>query len=113
MTLDQQNKLAAHLQRLLKVRNISFPIARTEKGELSIKYTKDQEGYELILDAVPLDQKDYDNRELKLLLEKYLFEMDERPLIEAEMKKLEGKSLAELEAMIPEKKKPGRPRKQK
>ncbi len=74
MTLDEQKKLAAHLQRLLKVRNVSFPIANTEKGPLSIKYIKDQAGYEIVLDAVPLSQSDYDNRELKLMLEKYLFE---------------------------------------
>lgn len=74
MTLQEQGKLAEHIIRILKVRHISFPIGLTEKGNLSIKYVKDEPGYQIILDAVPLDQKDYDNRELKAMLEKYLFE---------------------------------------
>lgn len=73
MTLSESKKLAEHIMRLLKVRNVSFPIAHTEKGPMSIKYTKDQDNYEIVLDAVPLDQKAYDNRELKSILEKHLF----------------------------------------
>lgn len=80
MTLAQQAKLATHLQRLLKVRSVSFPVANTEKGPLYFKHIKDQEGYEIVLDAVPLSTNDYDNRELKSLLEKYLFESEEQKL---------------------------------
>lgn len=81
MTVEQRKKLAAHMQRLLKVRNISFPIANTEKGPLSLKYVKDAVDYEIVLDAVPLNMNDYDNRELKSLLEKYLFEKEEESVL--------------------------------
>lgn len=74
MTLEKRKKLAAHIQRLLKVRRVSFPIANTEKGPLSLIYTKDAPDFEIVLDAVPLSMNDYDNRELKAMVEKYLFE---------------------------------------
>lgn len=76
MTTEQRKKFSAHIQRLLKVRRVSFPIANTEKGPLSLTYTKDAQDFEIILDAVPLNMNDYDNRELKAMAEKYLFEKE-------------------------------------
>lgn len=77
MTLQEQTTLAKNITRLLKVRSVSFPIANTDKGPLSIKYTQGQEEYEVILDAVPLKMVDLmtddNNIELKAILEKYLF----------------------------------------
>lgn len=73
MTLEQTGKVVANIQRLLKVRQVSLDVARTEKGMLAIKYIKDTEDYQILLDSVPLDMKEYDNRELKLMLETYLF----------------------------------------
>ena len=74
MTLKEQEKLAHNIMRLLKVRYVSFPIALTEKGQMYIKYVKDTDRYQIVLDAVPLDMSEYDNKELKSVLEKYLFE---------------------------------------
>lgn len=82
MTLFEQEKLAKHIQRLLKIRYVQIPIATTEKGPLSIKFTKDQEEFDLILDAVPLAINGLDNennRELKILLCKYLFDSQPDP----------------------------------
>lgn len=73
MTQKEQQKIADGIMRLLKVRYVQFPIALTEKGPLTVKYIKDQEP-QYVLDSVPLDLKDYNNRELTLLLEKYLYE---------------------------------------
>lgn len=73
MTLEQQKKLAEDIMRLLKVRQVSLPLARTEKGDLSLKYVKDTEGYQIVLDAVPLDLEDFNNKELSQILEKTLF----------------------------------------
>lgn len=77
MNLEEQKKLANHIIRLLKVRTVSFPIGTTDKGNLSLKYTEGQEGYEIVLDAVPLTtdsiMEDENNIELKGMLEKYLF----------------------------------------
>ena len=79
MTTQEQKKLAAHIIRLLKVRSVSFPIAKTDKGDFSIKYTGDSD-YEMVLDAVPLITKnkfdDENNIELKAVLEKYWFEKE-------------------------------------
>lgn len=71
--LDQQ-KLVNNLYRLLKIEGIAFPIGRTPKGDLSIVYTKDGEGFHITLDSVPLNEKDSDNKELKAILTKYLYE---------------------------------------
>lgn len=80
MTPEQTSRFAKHIMRLLKVRSVSFPIALTDKGPLSIKYTKDIEDYEMVLDAVPLSVakmlEDENNIELKQVLEKYLFAMN-------------------------------------
>lgn len=73
MTLEEATKLATNTIRLLKVRYAQFPIGMTEKGPLTIKFYKDQEGYEIVLDAVPLDMKVYENRELKSVIEKTFF----------------------------------------
>lgn len=102
MTLEQQKKLAAHIFRILKVNDISFPIGRTNKGDLSLKFTKDKEGFEVILDAVPLNEKEYDNRELKSILTKYLFDRQEEVMAE---------DLVSPTVVILEKKKRGRPKK--
>lgn len=77
MNLINLKKLAEHIMRLLKVRSVSFPIALTDKGPLSYKYTTGVEDYEIVLDAVPLTidsiVTDEHNIELKEMLEKYLF----------------------------------------
>jgi len=122
MTLEQTKKFAANIQRMLKVRHVSLPIAKTEKGELSFKFTKDQEHYDIILDAVPLNMNDYDNREFKSMLEKYLFEEKKEfvsysgvPVVSSPIAP-EGKILLVDEEMIeelPKKKKRGRPAKKK
>lgn len=78
MTTQEQNKLANHIMRLLKVRSVSFPVALTDKGPLSVKYTVDQPEYEIVLDAVPLTtdsvMNDESNIELKAMLERYFFD---------------------------------------
>lgn len=74
MKLSDQEKLANHLYRLLKIDGVAFPIGRTPKGDLSIVYTKGVDGFHITLDSVPLNEKDYDNRELKAILTKYLYE---------------------------------------
>ncbi len=73
MTQEDEQKLASHIMRLLKVRQVSFPIAKTVKGDLWVKYSEDTEGAVIILDAVPLDLEDFNNKELVGLLEKYLY----------------------------------------
>lgn len=80
MTLNDQKRLASEIMRLLKVRYVSFPIVTTEKGPLYMKYVKDQEGYELVLDAVPLlvtGLENENNAALAHLLEKRLFTAEE------------------------------------
>lgn len=75
--MDNAQKIASNIFRLLKVNSISFPIGRTEKGGLAIRYTKDKYDWEILLDSVPLNEKEYDNRELKSVLIKYLYGNDE------------------------------------
>lgn len=78
MELDNQKKLAKHIFRLLKVQEIVFPIGRTNSGNLGIKFSANNEEYEIMLDAVPLSTNsvihDENNIELKKMLEKYWFE---------------------------------------
>lgn len=77
MTIEEKlKKVAENTQRLLKVRYVQYPIAMTEKGPLTMKFIKDVDDYEIILDSVPLDMKEYDNRELRAMLEKYLYGTD-------------------------------------
>lgn len=73
MNLQETEKIAQDIQRLLKVRYVQLPLAMTDKGPLTMKFIKDTEGYEIVLDSVPLDMKEYNNRELKSVLEKYLY----------------------------------------
>lgn len=54
MTLTELSTLARIIHRNLKVTTAAFPLARTEKGVLEIRFTKDIEGFELVLDSVPL-----------------------------------------------------------
>lgn len=78
MTLAQTKRLANHFFRLLKVSDIAFPIARTNKGSLEIKFTDQRDDFDIMLDAVPLPTlsivNDDKNIELKNLVEKYWFE---------------------------------------
>ena len=50
------------LMRVLKLSEISYPIARTSKGELSLKLAFGGAGkdYRITLDSVPLDKKTSD-----------------------------------------------------
>src|ERR1700722_18695382 len=77
MELAQQKKLAGHILRLLKVSYIDFPLGRTNKGNLAIRFD-DSGDFTLFLDSVPLPTKDSlqneNNIELKRMLEKYWFE---------------------------------------
>lgn len=78
MEIKDQIKLAQHIFRLLKVSEIVFPIGRTNKGNLGIKFSQNSEDYEIMLDAVPLSVKsiidDDNNIELKKMIEKYWFD---------------------------------------
>lgn len=80
MNLEAQKKLNNHIFRLLKVNEIVIPIGRTNKGNLGLKFSANQEYFEIMLDAVPLPTKsmleDDNNIELKKMLEKYLFEQE-------------------------------------
>jgi len=77
MTLETQKKLAGHILRLLKVSYIDFPLGRTNKGNLTIRFG-DSGDFTMFLDSVPLPIKDTlqdeNNIELKRMLEKYWFE---------------------------------------
>lgn len=79
MTIETTNKLAKHICRLLKVHDITFPIARTPKGNLGITFNEDNDEFVLMLDSVPLSTasmlNDENNIELKRMVEKYWFEM--------------------------------------
>lgn len=78
MTLNETHKLANHIFRLLKLTDITFPIGRTNKGNLGIKFAANSNDFDIMLDAVPLPAKDSltdeNNIELKELLKKYWFE---------------------------------------
>ncbi len=82
MTIENQKKLAAHIFRTLKVQEIVFPIGRTNKGNLGLKFSSNNDEYEIMLDAVPLKTtsilEDENNIELKKMLEKYLFDKEEK-----------------------------------
>lgn len=112
MTLKQTMKFANHVFRLLKITDLSFPIGRTNKGELSMKFTKDREDFEIILDAVPLNLKEYDNRELKSLVEKYIFESEADYTINISAPVVQQASTATIVKLLPKKKR-GRPAKVK
>lgn len=76
MELKAQQKLAGHILRLLKVTYIDFPIGRTNKGNLTFRFS-DNGDFEMMLDSVPLSTKDSlqdeNNIELKRMFEKYWF----------------------------------------
>lgn len=78
MTLENYQKLAGHIFRLLKVTEITFPLGRTNKGNLGIVFRQDTQGFDIMLDSVPLETKslyeDENNIELKNMIEKYWFE---------------------------------------
>jgi len=78
MEKSNQIRLAKHIFRLLKVDEIIIPIGRTNKGNLGIKFSENNEDYEIMLDSIPLSTKDFladeNNIELKKMLDKYLFE---------------------------------------
>lgn len=125
MTLDNQHKLNKHIFRLLKVNEIVIPIGRTNKGNLGLKFSENNDSFEIMLDAVPLSTEhfleDDNNIELKKMLEKYLFE-DERKNWEMlkslpAPKNVESVLLKEVKFEEPiqvvEKKKRGRPAKAK
>lgn len=77
MEIQSQIKLVKHIFRLLKVQEITFPIGRTNKGNLGLKFTQNSEDFEMMLDAVPLRTtnflEDENNIELKKMIEKYWF----------------------------------------
>lgn len=77
MELSSAQKLSKHIFRLLKVNEISFPIGRTNKGNLTIVFNESKDDFDLFLDSVPLPTKslleDDKNIELKQMVEKYWF----------------------------------------
>lgn len=77
MNIETTKKLAAHIFRLLKVNEVVFPIGRTNKGNLGLKFQANSDDFEIYLDAVPLPTKsmleDDNNIELKKMIEKYWF----------------------------------------
>lgn len=77
MEIKDQVKFAQHIFRLLKVNEIVFPIGRTNKGNLGLKFSQNSDEYEIMLDAVPLSTKsmleDDNNIELKKMVEKFWF----------------------------------------
>lgn len=79
MTLQNTQKMANHIMRLLKVNDVILPIARTSKGNFGIRFSNSNEDYEMYLDAVPLTTNDFlkdeNNIELKRMLDKYLFDV--------------------------------------
>lgn len=91
MTIEQQKKLNAHIFRLLKVTEIVIPIGRTNKGNLGLKFTQNDDDFEIFLDAVPLSVKDMladdNNIELKKILTKYLFQTESPTYIPSTKKK--------------------------
>lgn len=78
MTLQNTKKLANHICRLLKVSDIIIPIGRTSKGNFGLRFSANQEEYEMYLDAIPLSTKsiidDDNNIELKKMVERYVFD---------------------------------------
>lgn len=107
MEIINQQKLAKHIFRLLKVTEITFPIGRTNKGNLGLKFSAISDDFEIMLDAVPLSTKDAlnddNNIELKVLIEKYWFGAETITL---------SSSTPEQTTYISAKRKPGRPKKQ-
>ena len=77
MEIATQKKLAGHILRLLKVGYIDFPLGRTNKGNLTIRFDESND-FTMFLDSVPLPIKDSlqdeNNIELKRMIEKYWFE---------------------------------------
>lgn len=78
MTLQETNKLAKHICRLLKVKDINIPIARTPKGNLGLVFNDNNDEFVMMLDSVPLNTfnilEDENNIELKKMIEKYWFD---------------------------------------
>lgn len=78
MEIANQKKLVTHILRLLKVSYIDFPIGRTNKGNLAIRFSdQNDNNFDIVLDSVPLSTKDMlvddNNIELKKMIEKYWF----------------------------------------
>lgn len=120
MTIEQTKKLSKHIFRLLKVTEITFPIARTSKGNLGIKFDQNSEDFEIMLDSVPLSTKDMlvddNNIELKKMLEKYLFDGKEHfvePYSTSIITVNGGNGIVLEEKSLPTKKRRGRPAKAK
>lgn len=80
MTLTNTQKFAKHIFRLLKVNEITFPIGRTNNGNLGITFNANNDEFEIMLDSVPLSTKnalqDENNIELKNMIEKYMFDSE-------------------------------------
>lgn len=108
MTLLVQKRFAAHVFRLLKVNEIILPIGRTNRGNLGLRFSTQNDDYEMYLDAVPLSTsnplEDENNIQLKAVIEKYYFE----PLM-ASPPTVHTTPLAPANAPETPKKKGGRP----
>lgn len=77
-SFEDTQKFAKNIFRLLKVTELSLFLGKTNKGDLSIKFVKDTEDFEIILDAVPLRLGTghidaYDYNELRKIIKNYSF----------------------------------------
>lgn len=113
MTLTELKKLSKHIFRLLKVNEITFPIGRTNKGNLGITFNENREDFEIMLDSVPLSTKnalvDENNIELKKMIEKYLFDQEQITYF-PKVEQIEVKEMLNEETAVAPKKR-GRPKK--
>jgi hypothetical protein len=81
MTLSETARITKHICRLLKVTDVTYPIGRTNKGNLGLSFTGEGDDFNIMLDSIPLlttSPIDHDNNiELKKLLTKYLFDKED------------------------------------
>lgn len=112
MTQSQQLKLAKHIMRLLKVGEVQFTFARTPKGNLAVRYTENNDQYDMMLDSVALPTvsilDDENNIELKRMFDKYLFD-PENPVATMTFTPISQEKVTI--GSTPEKKPIGRPKK--
>ena len=74
MTLDQKALRDNKIMKIMKVSELCHTIAKTDKGDLTLKLVYGQKGtdYQFVLDAVPFG--DDDNKQLIDLFEGVLYE---------------------------------------
>lgn len=73
MTLDNLIATSQKIMRVLKLRSMIYPIAKTDKGDLGIKIYSDKDTHEIVLDAVPLSDGDFDVKQIKKFITQQFF----------------------------------------